>query len=80
MTIESGAFKDSDNTDVEHLIEQELEHWGPAVHEVHVEVQDQLVTLSGTVGSYYLKQVAQETVWHVRPDLQVVNAIQVKPR
>ena len=44
-----------------------------------VEVNQQTVILSGTVGTFYEKQLAQEIVRHVAGVRQVVNLVQVEP-
>lgn len=44
-----------------------------------VEANEQTVILSGTVGTFYEKQLAQEIVRHVASVRQVVNLVQVEP-
>ena len=48
-----------------------------ALHELSVRQTDEALLISGTVASFYHKQLAQEAVRHVAQDLQVVNAIDV---
>lgn len=50
-----------------------------ALHNVQVEVDGNgAVTLTGRVGSYYYKQIAQETVTPVVPsDTEIINNITV---
>lgn len=48
-----------------------------ALHELKVNQTEDALQISGTVGSYYHKQLAQEAVRHVAQDLQVVNTIYV---
>lgn len=45
---------------------------------VHVEVLGDEIVLSGTVGSYYLKQKAQTAVLDLRPVARVRNQLQVR--
>ena len=44
-----------------------------------VEANEQSVILSGTVSTFYEKQLAQEIVRHVAGVRQVVNLVQVEP-
>lgn len=44
---------------------------------VQVDVEDDRVVLSGTVSSYYLKQMAQETARQVCPGRKVYNGLDV---
>jgi osmotically-inducible protein OsmY len=44
---------------------------------INVEVDNQHVILSGTVPSYYMKQLAQETVRDTCPNRQLTNALSV---
>lgn len=43
--------------------------------EVEVQVDQKSVVLSGTVNSYYLKQLAQEAAFHVCPNRKLSNQI-----
>ena len=49
----------------------------PAIRNLWVEETDGNVTLRGLVGSYYLKQLAQETIMAVRDGMQLVNKVDV---
>ena len=49
----------------------------PALRHLRVEGNDEALVLSGKVTSYYLKQLAQETVMPVREGLRLVNKIDV---
>ena len=48
-----------------------------ALHELTVRQIDDALLISGTVASFYHKQLAQEAIRHVAQDLQVVNTIDV---
>jgi osmotically-inducible protein OsmY len=50
-----------------------------ALRSLTCEVADGVLTLSGRVPSYYLKQVAQEAVADLPGVRQIVNAIEVLP-
>ncbi|MCG8583796.1 MAG: BON domain-containing protein [Pirellulales bacterium] len=47
------------------------------LHDVRVEHNGSGILLSGTVSSFYHKQLAQEVVRHVAGEIAVVNAIDV---
>ena len=49
----------------------------PALRKLFVEENDQSVVLSGSVSSYYLKQLAQETIMPVLGDRQLHNRVLV---
>jgi osmotically-inducible protein OsmY len=49
----------------------------PALRNLSVEENDQSVVLSGSVSSYYLKQLAQETIMPVLGDRQLHNRVSV---
>lgn len=49
----------------------------PALRRLSVEGDDRNLIISGNVGSYYLKQLAQETIMSVREGLQLVNKVDV---
>ena len=49
----------------------------PVLRKLAVEETDSEVVLSGSVSSYYLKQLAQETVMPVRGPRQLVNRVLV---
>jgi hypothetical protein len=49
----------------------------PALRQLMVEENDTMVVISGRVGTYYLKQLAQETVMPVRGDRRVENRVLV---
>jgi len=44
---------------------------------IRVQVESQSIVLSGAVGTYYLKQIAQESARAVCPERQVQNQITV---
>jgi osmotically-inducible protein OsmY len=50
-----------------------------ALRSLACEFADGVLTLGGRVPSYYLKQVAQETVADLPGVQQIVNAIEVRP-
>lgn len=52
----------------------------PELRRLVVTVTDGEVVLSGRVSSYYLKQVAQETVRFAASDRKLVNRVQVADR
>jgi hypothetical protein len=52
----------------------------PALRHLRVETNDSDLIISGRVTSYYLKQLAQETIMPVRGELQLVNRIAVETR
>ncbi|MCS7045007.1 MAG: BON domain-containing protein [Gemmataceae bacterium] len=52
----------------------------PALRHLSVEETDDSLIISGRVGSYYLKQLAQETLMPVRGDRQLVNRVCVETR
>lgn len=49
----------------------------PALRRLHVEQVEDKIVLSGHVSSYYLKQLAQETVMAARPGQELVNRVTV---
>lgn len=49
----------------------------PALRQLRVEGNDGAVVISGKVTSYYLKQLAQETVLQLRGGVQLVNKVHV---
>ena len=49
----------------------------PALRNLSVEGTDQSLIISGRVTSYYLKQLAQETIMPCREGLQLVNKVDV---
>ena len=48
-----------------------------ALRELHVEPQNGRLLVSGLVGSFYHKQLAQEVVLGVAEGVEVVNAVRV---
>ena len=52
----------------------------PGLRGIGVRVDSEYVVLSGTVGSYYLKQVAQETARQACPEHRVFNQLDVPLR
>lgn len=70
----------SQNDDLQNVIAQRLGHCGhPGLRRVSVVVDDQRVILSGTVPSYYMKQMAQETARQACPSRKVYNDLDVVP-
>lgn len=51
----------------------------PALRKLNVEGTTQSLIISGQVTSYYLKQLAQETIMQVRGELELVNRVNVVP-
>jgi len=49
----------------------------PALRRLRVEETEQAIIISGRVATYYLKQLAQETIMSVRRDLALVNEVTV---
>ena len=49
----------------------------PALRNLNVEETQESLVISGKVSSYYLKQLAQETIMPVRGGLQLVNKVNV---
>ncbi len=49
----------------------------PALRYLSVEETDDSLIISGRVNSYYLKQLAQETLMPVRGERQLVNRVNV---
>jgi hypothetical protein len=50
----------------------------PAVRRLAVEETEDAVVLTGRVSSYYLKQIAQETVMPVREGKKLLNRVRVE--
>jgi osmotically-inducible protein OsmY len=70
----------SQNEDLQRLIAQRLGHCGhPGLRGVSVVVDDQRITLFGTVPSYYMKQMAQETARQACSSRKVYNDLDVVP-
>ena len=49
-----------------------------ALRDLHVEQDGDTLLISGSVSSFYHKQMAQEMVRHAAEGVEVVNAIQVR--
>jgi hypothetical protein len=49
----------------------------PALRKLSVEETDSALVITGRVSSYYLKQLAQETLMGVRGERQLVNHVSV---
>jgi len=49
----------------------------PALRRLHIEESECEIVLSGSVASYYLKQLAQETIMPVLGALQLKNRVLV---
>jgi hypothetical protein len=49
----------------------------PALRKLHVEEKDGELVLSGCVSSYYLKQLAQETVLPILDQHELINQVVV---
>jgi hypothetical protein len=66
---------------VEHREELErhiLARTSRRVHGLTVEVRNQQLVLRGRTSSYYVKQLAQHSVWDVLPDVVLANDIVVE--
>ncbi|MFK8111797.1 MAG: BON domain-containing protein [Rubripirellula sp.] len=75
------SSQDHSNAEVALLLKEELCHSGHNVlQRVEVEVDNHSIVLSGTVPSYFLKQVAQETVLAACHDRHLSNDIRVKAK
>lgn len=64
-------------TQAAHALKRSLH---PALRYLNVEETDDSLIISGRVTSYYLKQLAQETLMPVRGARQLVNRVRVIPR
>ena len=49
----------------------------PALRKLHVEETEQVIILSGLVSTYYLKQLAQETLMPLRGARELQNRVVV---
>jgi hypothetical protein len=49
----------------------------PALRNLHVEETDSTLVIKGSVSSYYLKQMAQETLKGLRGARKLVNQVEV---
>lgn len=67
--------KGSKHAQLQREVTQQLVHHG--LRRINVEIDEQRVVLSGTVHSYYLKQIAQETARKTCPQRKVYNDIDV---
>jgi hypothetical protein len=47
----------------------------PALRKLHVEETEQVIILSGSVSTYYLKQLAQETLMPLRGARELQNRV-----
>ena len=52
----------------------------PALRKLTLEENETCVTIEGEVSSYYLKQLAQETIMPCREGLRLVNRVDVEKR
>lgn len=52
----------------------------PALRKLSVEETDNDIVIFGSVSSYYLKQLAQETIMPVRSGRELQNRVQVVPQ
>ncbi|HMC89116.1 MAG TPA: BON domain-containing protein [Gemmataceae bacterium] len=50
----------------------------PALRRLRVEETDEAIILSGSVSTYYLKQLAQETIMPLRGERQLHNRVNVR--
>ena len=50
----------------------------PALRRLRVEETDEAIILSGSVSTYYLKQLAQETIMPLRGERQLQNRVNVR--
>ena len=62
----------------EELARHILDRTGRRIHGLCVEVSDEQVVLRGRTSSYYVKQLAQHSVWDVLPDARLDNGIVVE--
>jgi hypothetical protein len=60
-----------------HALRQSLH---PAIRHLRVESDERALIISGRVTSYYLKQLAQETIMPVRGELELVNRVAVEKK
>lgn len=76
-TVQNGPTLQSSPT-VQTLAAQALKLSShPALRHLHVQETDQAIIISGRVSSYYLKQLAQETIMAVRGALELINQVRV---
>jgi hypothetical protein len=52
----------------------------PALRKLGVEESDDEVVITGSVSSYYLKQLAQETLMPILGHRELLNRVQVEPQ
>jgi hypothetical protein len=62
----------------EELARHILNRTGRRVQALRVEVRDEQVVLHGRASSYYVKQIAQHSVWDVLPAVRLANDIVVE--
>jgi hypothetical protein len=62
----------------EELARHILDRTGRRVQGLRVEVRPEQVVLRGRTSSYYVKQLAQHSVWDVLPDARLANDIVVE--
>lgn len=78
--VADGADAPADDQFVCQQAQKSLRATGHAeLREVHCRISAGIIVLRGTVGSYYLKQLAQAVVVQVDGVLAVANAIDVVP-
>ena len=70
----ASTLKASVVTQAAHALRRSLH---PALRQLNVESDDRALIISGRVTSYYLKQLAQETIMPVRGELELVNRVDV---
>jgi len=61
-------------TQAAHALKRSLH---PALRHLNVEETEECVIISGRVATYYLKQLAQETLMPMRGERQLVNRVSV---
>jgi len=70
----------SENAQFEQAVFQRIGHTGhQGLRRINVIVENHRIVLSGTVTSYYLKQMAQEAARQACPNLKVYNDLDVVP-
>jgi osmotically-inducible protein OsmY len=71
----SSVCDGSHNTQLQQEVSQQLGHHG--LRRINVVVDNHRITFSGTVHSYYMKQIVQETARNACPELRVYNDVDV---
>jgi osmotically-inducible protein OsmY len=71
----SSVCDGSHHTQLQQEVSQQLGHHG--LRRINIVVDNHRIILSGTVHSYYMKQIVQETARNACPELRVCNDVDV---